>query len=94
MDVVAQEWSIEGASGVWKGSNTTFFYGLAWTMVESFVGGLTAGALDVPYLGLVGGKGYINVAESSSPLGSFGVAVFSALATSLILAPLDMIRTK
>lgn len=91
---MSQEWNKEGASGVWKGANTTFVYGLAWTAVESFAGGLASGVLDVPYLGLVGGKGYLSVGDSPNPWASLAVAIIASVSAGIVLAPLDMIRTK
>ncbi len=87
--MISQEWSKEGAWGVWKASNTTFVYNLLLQAVEKWSRGLISALLNVPdpeiSAGLIG---------STYPWASLGVAVAAAATAGIILAPLDLIRTK
>lgn len=95
MEVVSQEWAVEGAWGVWKASNTTFVYGLALQTIESWTRGLFSAAFNVPDPGLMGGlASSLDMADSPYPWASLGVAVGAAAVAGLLLSPLDIVRTK
>jgi fusion and transport protein UGO1 len=95
MEVISQEWTREGAWGVWKGSNATFFYAFLLKSVENWSRGLFSGFFNVPDSGVVGALGaVVEVVDSPYPWASLGVAVAASVATGLILAPLDLVRTK
>ncbi|CAL3970262.1 unnamed protein product [Diplocarpon coronariae] len=89
LEVISQEWSKEGARGVWKASNTTFVYNLLLQTLEKWSRGLLSALLNVPdpeiSAGLIG---------STYPWASLGVAIAAAATAGVILAPLDLIRTK
>jgi len=95
MEVVSQEWTKEGAWGVWKGTNTTFVYTILVKTVESWSRGLIAALMNVPDPGALNGLGpAVDIIDASYPWASLGVAVAAAVATGLILSPLDLVRTK
>lgn len=95
MEVMGQLWQKEGAWGVWKSSNTTFVYGVLFKTIESWSRGLLAALLNVPDPGVIAGLGAaVDVGESQYPWASLGVAVAAAAAAGVLLAPLDIVRTK
>ncbi|KAL3422862.1 hypothetical protein PVAG01_04609 [Phlyctema vagabunda] len=95
MEVISQEWTKEGAWGVWKASNATFFYSILLKMFEGWSRGLLSAVFNVPDPGTMAGLGAsIDVIDSQYPWASLGVAVGGAVMAGLILAPLDIIRTK
>lgn len=89
LEVISQEWSREGAWGVWKASNTTFVYNFLLQTLEKWSRGLIAALLNVPDP---------EISESligpAYPWASLGVAVAAAATAGILLAPLDLIRTK
>ncbi|KAH8592836.1 mitochondrial carrier domain-containing protein [Bisporella sp. PMI_857] len=91
MEVISQEWTKEGAWGVWKGTNITFVYALLTQTVENWSRGLIAALMNVPDSGLGGSADMI---DASYPWASLGVAVAAAAVTGLALSPLDLVRTK
>lgn len=95
MEVISQEWTKEGPWGVWKASNATFVYALLLKTVESWSRGVFSALFNVPDAGTIGGLGAVSeVADSPYPWASLAVAVAASVATGLILAPLDLVRTK
>ena len=94
-EVISKEWMKEGAWGVWKGSNATFVYAFLSKTVESWARGVFSALFNVPDAGVIGGLGAVSeVADSPYPWASLAVAVAASVATGLMLAPLDLIRTK
>jgi fusion and transport protein UGO1 len=80
---------------VWKGSNATFVYSLALQTVEKWSRGLFSALLNVPDLGLGPGlEASAELAGSAYPWASLAVAIAAATTAGIILAPLDLIRTK
>lgn len=95
MEVISQEWTKEGAWGVWKGSNATFVYAFLLKTVESWSRGLFSALCNLPDAGVTGGLGAVSeVVDSPYPWASLAVAVAASVATGLVLAPLDLVRTK
>jgi fusion and transport protein UGO1 len=95
MEVVSQEWTKEGAWGVWKGSNATFVYAFLLKTFENWSSGLISGLFNVPDPGMIAGLGaVVDVVDSPYPWASIGVAVAASIVTGLILSPLDLVRTK
>lgn len=94
MEVISQEWTKEGAWGVWKGSNTTFVYSLLTQTVESWSRSLFSAILNVPDPGTSGLGISADLLDAPYPWSSLGVAIVAAVTAGLILAPLDLIRTK
>ncbi|KAH8775996.1 mitochondrial fusion protein-like protein [Hyaloscypha sp. PMI_1271] len=95
LEVISQEWTKEGGWGVWKGSNTTFVYSVLVQTLEKWSRGLLSALLNVPDPDLATGlEMSAELIGSPYPWASLGVAIAAAVATGLILAPLDLIRTK
>jgi mitochondrial fusion and transport protein UGO1 len=80
---------------VWKGSNATFIYSVLFKTVETWSRSLIAAIVNVPDPGMIAGLGLnVDVADSPYPWASLGVAVAAAATAGLLLAPLDVVRTK
>ncbi|KAI1323661.1 mitochondrial carrier domain-containing protein [Xylariaceae sp. FL0255] len=94
LDVISQLWSKEGAWGVWKGTNATFLYTLLQSLLENWGRSLLSALLNVPDLGLKDDVDRLVDVASPYPWASLCVAAVAAVATGLILAPLDLIRTR
>jgi fusion and transport protein UGO1 len=95
LEVISQEWTKEGGWGVWKGSNTTFVYSVLVQTLEKWSRGLLSALLNVPDPDLTTGlEMSAELIGSPYPWASLGVAIAAAVAAGLILAPLDLIRTK
>lgn len=95
LEVISQEWAKEAGWGVWKASNTTFVYGVLLQTLEKWSRGLLSGILNLPDPGMAAGLEIAGeLGPSPYPWASLGVAVAAAVAAGVILAPLDLIRTK
>lgn len=95
LEVLGQLWTKEGMWGVWKGSNATFVYSMLLRSVESWSRSFLAALANVPDPGAVVGLGpAVDVVDSIYPWTSLGVAVAAAALAGVILAPLDIVRTK
>lgn len=95
IEVISQLWTVEGAWGVWKGSNATFVYGVLLKTVETWSRSLIAAVVNVPDPGMIAGLGRtVDVMESPYPWASLGVAVAAAATAGILLSPLDIVRTK
>ncbi|CAZ86337.1 unnamed protein product [Tuber melanosporum] len=81
-------WSKEGYSGIWKGQNATFVYNILMRTLESWTGSFLSAVLSLPDPGMG------EIADSADPLASLGVAVAACTVTALILAPIDIVRTR
>ena len=93
--MISQEWTKEGGWGVWKGSNTTFVYGVLLQTLEKWSRSFLSALLNVPDPDLTTGlEMSAELLGTTYPWASLGVAIAAAVATGLILAPLDLIRTK
>ena len=81
---------------MWKGANATFVYSVLLKAIESWTRSLLAAIFNVPDPGLLPRVGVagLNVADSSQPLTSLGIAVAAAGIAGLFLSPLDVIRTR
>ncbi|KAK8047416.1 hypothetical protein PG996_015480 [Apiospora saccharicola] len=93
-DVIAQLWSKESAWGVWKGSNATFLYTVLQSLLENWSRSLLSALLNVPDLGVKDDVDRLIDIASPYPWASLCVAASAAVATGLILAPLDLVRTR
>ncbi|EOA84039.1 hypothetical protein ACJQWK_01058 [Exserohilum turcicum] len=98
LEVIGQLWQKEAAWGVWKGTNCTFIYNFLLKTTEGWFRSLISALLNIPDPGLVGaagsGIGGLDVLESPSPLTSLGVAVSATAIAAILLAPLDLVRTR
>ncbi|KAI0157991.1 mitochondrial carrier domain-containing protein [Hypoxylon sp. FL1284] len=93
-DVLSQVWAKESAWGVWKGTNATFLYTVLQSLLENWSRSLLSALLNVPDLGLKDDVDRLVDIASPYPWASLCVAGAAAVATGLILAPLDLIRTR
>lgn len=97
MEVIAQLWQKESAWGVWKATNVSFIYNFLLKTTESWLRSAISAILNVPDPGLVSsasGIGGLDIIDSPSPLMSLGVAVAATAIAAIILAPIDLIRTR
>ncbi|KAI1165196.1 mitochondrial carrier domain-containing protein [Nemania serpens] len=94
LDVIAQLWAKESAWGVWKGTNATFLYSILQTLLENWGRSLLSALLNVPDLGVKDDVDRLVDIASPYPWASLCVAAAAAVTTGLILAPLDLIRTR
>ncbi|KAL2754798.1 hypothetical protein ACRALDRAFT_2028064 [Sodiomyces alcalophilus JCM 7366] len=94
MEVIGQLWQKEGAWGVWKGSNATFLYTVLTSVLENWSRSALSALFNVPDLGVKDDIDRLIDIASPYPWASLGVAAAAAVATGLILAPLDMVRTR
>lgn len=93
-EVLAQLWQKEGAWGIWKGTNVTFVYTVLQSLLENWSRSLLSALFDVPDLGLKTDLDRLVDLASPYPWASLGIAAAAAVVTSLILAPLDLVRTR
>ncbi|KAM0328811.1 hypothetical protein ACHAQA_005225 [Verticillium albo-atrum] len=93
-EVIGQLWQKEGAWGVWKGSNATFLYTVLSSLLENWSRSALSALFNVPDLGVKDDIERMIDIASPYPWASLGVAAAAAVATGLILAPLDMVRTR
>ncbi|KAL1304155.1 hypothetical protein AAFC00_000582 [Neodothiora populina] len=103
IDALSQLWQQSGATGLWKATNATFIYNVLVKAVESWTRSLLSALSDLPDPAALAGNpsevvagaiGGIDVADSPSPLASLAIAVASAAIAGLLLAPLDLVRTR
>lgn len=94
LEVIAQLWQKEGAWGVWKGSNATFVYSVLQSLLENWSRSLLSALFNVPDLGMRDDVDKLIDVASPYPWASFFVAAAAAVSTGLILAPLDLVRTR
>ncbi|KAJ2896689.1 uncharacterized protein MKZ38_005289 [Zalerion maritima] len=94
LDVISQLWTKEGAWGVWKGSNATFLYSILESLLENWTRSLLSALFNVPDLGVKDDIDRLIDIASPYPWVSLVVAAGAAVATGLILSPLDLIRTR
>lgn len=88
LDIMRAIMEKDGVVGLWRGMHTSFVLEALTTTIESWINGFLSSVCDIP------DPQFVDVLHSPSPLVSLGAAVLSALATSIILSPVDMIRTR
>ncbi|EFQ34933.1 hypothetical protein CGRA01v4_04138 [Colletotrichum graminicola] len=94
MEVIGQLWQKEGAWGVWKGSNATFLYSILSSLLENWSRSALSALFNVPDLGVKEDIDRLIDIASPYPWASLCAAAAAAVATGLILAPLDLVRTR
>ncbi|KAI0835203.1 mitochondrial fusion and transport protein Ugo1 [Hypoxylon sp. FL0890] len=94
LDVISQLWSKESMWGVWKGTNATFLYTVLQSLLENWSRSLLSAVFNVPDLGLKDDVDRLVDIASPYPWASLCVAAAASVATGLILAPLDLVRTR
>jgi fusion and transport protein UGO1 len=89
MEVISQLWKTAGILGVWKGTNVTFVYGILQSTIELWAGSALAALFQVadPASG-------IEIEFGTFPMASLGIAVAAATISGIILAPIDIVRTR
>ena len=102
-EVLSQLWQQGGATGLWRATNATFIYNILSKAIESWTRSLLCALLNLPDpTALTNGPseivasvmGGLNVSDSPSPMVSLGVAVAAAGIAGVLLAPLDLVRTR
>lgn len=94
LDVIAQFWQKDGAWGVWKGSNATFLYTVLQSLLENWSRSFLSAVFNVPDLGMKEDIDHLIDIASPYPWTSLFVAGAAAVATGLLLSPLDLVRTR
>ncbi|KAL5606623.1 hypothetical protein BROUX41_003021 [Berkeleyomyces rouxiae] len=93
-EVISQLWTKEGAWGVWKGSNSTFVYNVLQSLLENWSRSFLSAIFNVPDIGVKDDLDKLIGIASPYPWASLCVAATAAVATGLILCPLDLVRTR
>ncbi|KAK0720095.1 mitochondrial carrier domain-containing protein [Lasiosphaeris hirsuta] len=94
LEVVAQLWQKEAAWGIWKGTNASFIYSVLQSLLENWSRSLLSALFNVPDLGVKNDMDRLVDIASPYPWASLFVAAAAAVTTGLILAPLDLVRTR
>ncbi|KAF2220640.1 hypothetical protein BDZ85DRAFT_266913 [Elsinoe ampelina] len=103
LETLGALWNSSGATGLWKATNATFVYNVLVKALESWTRSLLSALANLPDPAAMAGTpsdlvasamGGVDVADSPSPLVSLGVAVAAAGITGVLLAPLDLARTR
>ncbi|CAK7225267.1 hypothetical protein SBRCBS47491_005829 [Sporothrix bragantina] len=94
LEVISQLWQKEGAWGVWKGTNASFTYAVLQSLLENWSRSLLSALFNVPDLGMKDDVDRLIDIASPYPWASLFVAAAAAVATGLILSPLDVVRTR
>ncbi|KAK4621440.1 Mitochondrial fusion and transport protein UGO1 [Fulvia fulva] len=107
MNAISALYNTSGAVGLWRASNTTFLYSTLLRTTDSFVRSLLLAILGLPDLpgpdhgGLAPGlssrgAGFsgIDLSDSPNAIGSLIVVGLASCITGLLLAPLDLVRTR
>jgi len=92
--VISALWQKEGAWGVWKGSNATFLYTVLQSLLENWSRSFLSAVLNVPDLGVREDIDRLVDIASPYPWASLFVAATAAVATGVLLSPLDLVRTR
>jgi fusion and transport protein UGO1 len=100
LEVISQIWGKEGVFGVWKGTNSTFVYGVLLRTIETWLRSCFSALLDLPDPGLfqpgirLQGVGSPGILDSPNPAMSVAVVVLAAGMAGYVLSPIDMVRTR
>ena len=94
LEVIGQLWGKEGAWGVWKGSNATFLYTVLQSLLENWSRSFLSAIFNVPDIGVKDDIDRLIDIASPYPWASLFVAGTAAVATGILLSPLDLVRTR
>ncbi|KAL8754096.1 MAG: hypothetical protein Q9199_004594 [Rusavskia elegans] len=94
-------WQKEGAWGIFKGTNSTYVHSILLSTITSFARSFFAAIFAVPDPSLsfqinppAGSVGGLDILSSPTPMASLAIAVSAAGIAGILLAPLDIARTK
>lgn len=88
VDVMSAMLSQEGARGLWRAANTTFVYKTLNATLEAWITGFASAFLHIP------DPFFVDIAHSPEPTTTLLLSLSASVLTGLILAPLDLIRTR
>lgn len=88
IDVINALFDQEGIRGLWKANNTTFIYNFLSLSIDTWFTGLLSSFLGVP------DPYFMEVINSPDISKSFILALGAGVFTSIILLPVDLIRTR
>lgn len=88
VDVMSAVLSQEGARGLWRATNTGFVHNALTATMEAWFTGLISPFLHIP------DPFFVDVTHSPDPTSTLLLSVTASILTGLILAPLDLIRTR
>jgi fusion and transport protein UGO1 len=74
--------------GLWRATNTTFIYNTLSATLEAWITGFVSAFLHIP------DPFFVEVAHSPEPTTTLMLSLGASVLTGLILAPLDIIRTR
>ncbi|KAL8814479.1 MAG: hypothetical protein Q9223_006297, partial [Gallowayella weberi] len=101
MAVLSNLWQKEGAWGIFKGTNSTYFHSILLSTIAAFTRSFFAAVFAVPDPSLslqisltAGSVGGLDILSSPAPMASLAIAVSAAGIAGILLAPLDIARTK
>ncbi|KAI4283260.1 MAG: hypothetical protein L6R35_005228 [Caloplaca aegaea] len=99
--VLSALWQKEGAWGIWKGTNSTYIHSILLSTLTSFARSFFATLFAIPDPSLsfqintsAGSAGGLDILSSPAPIASLAIAVSAAGIAGILLAPLDIARTK
>jgi fusion and transport protein UGO1 len=85
---------------LWKGTNSTFIYGILLKTIETWTRSCLSAILNIPDPAYLSSSTALrslsgpSVLDSPSPLTSITVVVLAAGIAGFILAPIDIVRTR
>ena len=105
---IAALYNTSGAVGIWRATNATFLYSILLRTTDSFVRSLLLAIVGLPEilgpdpsglgagLSVTGTAGFsgLDLSSSPNPLGSLAIVGLASCITGLLLAPLDLVRTR
>ncbi|KAH6893288.1 mitochondrial carrier domain-containing protein [Thelonectria olida] len=94
LEVIGHLWGKEGAWGVWKGSNASFLYTVLQSLLENWSRSFLSAIFNVPDIGVKEDIDRLIDIASPYPWASLFVAATAAVATGVLLSPLDLVRTR
>jgi hypothetical protein len=78
----------DGFRGLWRGLNTSFIIDALSSTIEAWLSGFFSSISGVP------DPHFVEVLHSPNPIVSLGTALCATVLTSVIISPIDMIRTR
>lgn len=78
----------DGFKGLWRGINTSFIIDALGSTIEAWLSGFFSSISGIP------DPHFVEVLHSPNPIVSLGAALCATVLTSVIISPIDMIRTR